>query len=163
MTEVTKAPLSTTAYLTSHHMQTWSAIPPLSLSSAGFDTSNLLYPISHKLSSFLHFKRRFILPRLPVLYYYAQTPTVKAKQEGEIMAKIKLLQEKKDRVPFLLCRTTSNLQVYTVHSFLGEPKIKEDPKPHKNARKRSRGWARACPGSAGRTDSDICSYSCNKL
>lgn len=49
MTEVTKAPLSTNAYLTSHHMQMWSAIPPwapsLSLSSAGFDTNYLLYPI----------------------------------------------------------------------------------------------------------------------
>lgn len=55
------------------------------------------------------------------------------------MAKIKLLQEKKDREPFSLSRTTNYLQVYTVHSFLGEPRIKEDPKPQKNARKRSRG------------------------
>lgn len=156
MTEVTKAPLSTNAYLTSHHMQMRSAIPPwapsLSLSSAGFENNNLLYLISLKRSGFLHFKRRFILPRLHVLYYYAQTPTVKAKQGGKSWQKLRYCRKKKDGEPFLLSRTTNYLQVYTVHSFLGESKIKEDPKPQKNARKRSRGWARACPGSAGRTD-----------
>lgn len=31
----------------------------------------------------------------------------------------------------MLSRTTSYLQVYTVHSFLGESRIKEDPKPQK--------------------------------
>lgn len=46
------------------------------------------------------------------------------------MAEIKLLQKKK-RQPFLWSRTTNYLQVYTVHSFLGEPRIKEDPKPQK--------------------------------
>lgn len=55
------------------------------------------------------------------------------------MAKIKLLQEKEDREPVLLSRTTNYFQVYTVHSFLGKPRIKEDPKPQKNARKRNRG------------------------
>lgn len=47
------------------------------------------------------------------------------------MAQIKLLQEKKkkDRESFLLSRTTNYFQVYTVHSFLGKPRIKEDPKP----------------------------------
>lgn len=180
MTEVTKAPLSTNAYLTSHHMQMWSTIPPwapsLSPSSAGFDTNNLLYPISLKLSGFLNFKRRpnlqqevvedveltcavfinnyFIPPMLPVLYYYAQTPTVKEKQGGKSQPKLSYCRKKKQnhREPFLLSRTTNYLQVYTVHSFLGKPRIKEDPKPQKNASKRSRGWARACPGSADRTD-----------
>lgn len=33
----------------------------LSLSEAGFDTDTLLYPISFKLSGFLHFKRRLSL------------------------------------------------------------------------------------------------------
>lgn len=56
------------------------------------------------------------------------------------MAKIKLLlKKKKSREVFLLSRTTNHLQVYTVHSFLGESRIKEDPKLQKNARKRSRG------------------------
>lgn len=158
MTEVTKAPLSTNAYLTSHHMQMWSpsAIPPwapsLSLSRAGFDINNLLYPISLQLSGFLHFKRPslqqevvedvqvtcavfinnyFILSMLPVLYYYAQTPTVKAKQGGKSWQKLSYCRKKKDREPFLWSRTTNYLQVYTVHSFLGEPRIKEDPKPQK--------------------------------
>lgn len=41
------------------------------------------------------------------------------------MAKIKLLQEKEDREPVLLSITTNYFQVYTVHSFLGKPRIKE--------------------------------------
>lgn len=123
MTEVTKAPLSTNAYLTSHHMQMWSpsAIPPwapsLSLSRVGLDTNNLLDPVSLKLSGFLHFKRRpslqqeavedvqvpcavfinnyFIPPVLPVLYYYAQTPTVKSKQGRKSWQKLSYCRKKK--------------------------------------------------------------------
>lgn len=76
---------------------------------------------------------------LPVLYYYAQTPTAKAKQQGKSWQKLSYCRgKKKDTEPFLLSRTTNYVQVYTVHSFLGKPRIKEDPKPQKNARKRSR-------------------------
>lgn len=76
---------------------------------------------------------------LPVLYHYAQTSTAKAKQWGKPWQKLSYCTKKKDTEPFLLSRTTNYLQVYTVHSFLGEPRIKEDSKPQKNARKRSRG------------------------